>query len=89
MTTVSICHPHNLNRDIPSQHPFGVRVRLRQGDPFARLVGADWEKTHWFATERERDEALADMSRPPFLREGDAPALVFEKVDTGDTAPAT
>jgi hypothetical protein len=57
-------------------------VSLRRGDPFARLVGEDWNKLHWYATAAERDAALAEMSRRyPFFREGDAPALNFEKVD--------
>lgn len=80
----SICHPHNLREPPPASRPFGVRVSLRPGDPFARLVGEDWHKLHWYATERERDEALAEMSRRyPFFRIGDEPALVFEKVTAG------
>jgi hypothetical protein len=56
-------------------------VSLRRGDPFARLVGEDWHKLHWYATETERDAALVEMSRRyPFFRIGDEPALVFEKV---------
>jgi len=81
---VTICHPHNLRRPVPTTKPFGIRVSLRPGDPFAKLVGADWEKTHWFATERERDEALEEMSRRyPFFRIGDEPALVFERIGKG------
>lgn len=77
-----ISNPHNLNRPVPPQRPYGVRVRLRPGDPFARLVGSDWSREHWFATERERDAAMADMSsRYPFFRIGDDPALVFEKTE--------
>jgi len=81
---VTICHPHNLRRPVYSSKPFGIRVSLRAGDPFARLVGKDWEKTHWFATQRERDEALTEMSRRyPFFRIGDEPALVFEPIRKG------
>ena len=56
---MAISNPHNLRAPPPAARPFGIRVRLRPGDPFARLVGADWQRFHWFATERERDEALA------------------------------
>lgn len=78
----SICHAHNLRAPPPASRPFGVRVSLRRGDPFAKLVGEDWHALHWYATEAERDAALAEMSRRyPFLRAGDEPALVFEKVE--------
>lgn len=84
---MGICHEHNLNRPVASSKPFGVRVSLRPGDPFASLVGSTWHREHWFATERERDAALADMSRRyPFFRVGDEPALVFEKLLRADTA---
>jgi hypothetical protein len=86
MDRTRICHAHNLARPVPASRPFGVRVRLRPGDPFARLVGADWYREHWFATERERDEALAEMSRRyPFFRIGDEPSLVFERVERQPT----
>ncbi len=62
--------------------PFGIRVRLRPGDPFSRLLGTDWQKTHWFFTAPERDRVLEDMSRKhEYSRIGDKPALVFEKVE--------
>ena len=81
---MAISNEHNLNAPLPAARPFGIRVRLRRSDPFTRLVGADWEKLHWFATERERDAALADMaSRHLYSRRGDLPAHVYEKVDPG------
>ena len=72
----------NLNRTLPVlPRPYGIRVRLRPGDPFANLLGADWQKTHWFFTPSERDRILEDMSRKhEYSRIGDTPALVFEKV---------
>jgi hypothetical protein len=77
-----ICHEHNLSRPAPAHQPYGLRISLRPGDPFASLVGADWHKEHWFATERERDAAIAVMSgRHLFFRIGDEPTLVFESVD--------
>lgn len=78
---MAISQPHNFTRSICAERPFGVRVSLRPEDPFARLVGTDWQKVHWFTSERERDEALEDMGRRHrFSRVGDEPALVFVKV---------
>ncbi len=78
----SLSNPHNL-RSLPVDiKPFGVRVSLRSSDPFRKLLGQDWSRTHWFATAAERDTALADMSREhDYSRSGDAPALRFEKVE--------
>jgi hypothetical protein len=80
---MGIANAHNLNRSIPQlPRPYGVRVRLRPGDPFAKLLGQDWQKTHWFFTAAERDRALEDMARKhEYSRIGDSPALVFEKVE--------
>jgi len=79
----AICQPHNLRR--PSGQgplPYGVRVSLRAGDPFRKIMGAQWHREHWFATPAERDAALADMSRKhEYSRIGDKPALVFDKVE--------
>jgi len=81
-TRMSVCHAHNL-RVAPddTERPFGVRVSLRAEDPFRTLLGADWSRTHWFASVEERDAALLEMSRKhEFSRPGDRPALVYEKV---------
>jgi hypothetical protein len=80
---MGIANPQNMTRSIPQlPRPFGVRVRLRTGDPFAKLLGADWQKTHWYYTAAERDRALVDMARRhEYSRIGDQPALVFEKVE--------
>jgi hypothetical protein len=81
---VAISNEHNLVLPLPESRPFGIRVSLRARDPFTRLVGANWQKLHWFATERQRDQALADMSaRHLYSRRGDEPAVVYEKVDAG------
>jgi hypothetical protein len=79
---MAICHEHNLNATPPQARPFGVQVRLKPGDPFVKLVGPDWQKTHWFASARERDVVLADMeSRHLYSRRGDAPAVLFERIE--------
>ena len=78
----SLSNPHDL-RSLPVDiKPFGIRVSLRGSDPFRKLLGQDWSRTHWYATAAERDTVLADMSREhDYSRPGDAPALRFEKVE--------
>lgn len=79
---MAICHEHNLRAQPAAAMPWGIRVKLRRSDPFARLVGADWEKRHWFASAAERDVVLADMaSRHLYSRRGDQPTVDFEKLD--------
>jgi len=79
---MDICHAHNLNRDLTEPKPFGIRVSLRADDPFARLIGFRWERMHWFATETERNRALADMAgEHVYSRTGDRPNLRYEAVD--------
>lgn len=84
---MAIAHEHNLIRTPPAIKPFGLRVSLKPGDPFVRLVGSDWRTFHWFATERERDEWLAEMaSRHRYSRRGDEPTIVYEKVSRESAA---
>jgi hypothetical protein len=78
---MAICHAHNLAHPVHSSGRFGIRVRLRNTDPFRKLLGDDWDKEHWFDTESERDAALVEMSgRYLYFRPGDEPALVFDKI---------
>ncbi len=79
----AICQPHNLRRPIShGPKPYGVRVSLRRGDPFCKIMGAEWHREHWFASAAERDAALGEMSRRhEYSRVGDKPALTFEKVE--------
>jgi hypothetical protein len=80
---MAIVHPHNLrNPDAAIQRPYGVRISLKHGDPFRKLLGADWNKTHWFGSAAERDAALIEMARKhEYSRAGDKPALKFDKVE--------
>ena len=80
---MGIANAQNMPRAVPVlPRPYGIRVRLKPGDPFAKLLGADWQKTHWFFTAAERDRKLEEMSRRhEYSRIGDRPALVFEKVE--------
>lgn len=82
---MGISNPHNLKLAPPTQpaHPYGVRVSLRRGDPFCKLLGEDWSRTHWYPTAAARDAALAEMSRKhEYSRPGDSPALCFDTVET-------
>jgi len=79
----AICQSHNLRRPIiQGPKPYGVRVSLRPGDPFRKIMGAEWHRSHWYASAAERDAALAEMSRKhEYSRIGDKPALLFEKIE--------
>ena len=61
---------------------YGVRVSMPAEDPLRNLLGDDWQSVRWFATEAERDAALADMRQVHrFSRRGDRPSQVYEKVN--------
>ena len=79
----TVCQPHNLRRLVgQGPKPYGVRISLPPGDPFRKIMGAEWHRVHWFATVAERDAALMEMSRRhEYSRVGDKPALQFEKVE--------
>jgi hypothetical protein len=80
---MAVCQPHNLRRP-PTQtpKPYGLRISLRSTDPFQKLLGADWHRTHWYATAAERDTAMAEMSRRhEYSRAGDKPSLIFQKIE--------
>jgi len=78
-----LSNPHNLNALPPdTEKRYGIRVSLRDNDPFRRLLAEDWQTFHWFADARQRDAALADMSaRHQFSRMGDTPTLQYEAVE--------
>lgn len=80
---MDFCHQHNLvdpdkaGRD----RRFGIRVSLPEGDTLRNLLGDDWERLHWYATEQERDEAFEQMAlRHGYYRTSDSPTQVLEKI---------
>lgn len=76
-------HRHNLVQPefAEREKPFGVRITLPPGDTFARLLGNGWEKTHWYATEQERDRAFERLAtRHGYYRKTDDPTQVLEKI---------
>jgi len=83
---MEICHPHNLNEDLTRDKPFGIRVSLPAGDSFLGVIGADWHRDHWFASQRERNKALKDMREEHlYSRPGDRPRLLFAAIDPDGT----
>ena len=61
---------------------YGIRVSLPDNDPFTALIGEDWSTEHWYATESERDQAMADMAQEHiYSRRGDRPALIFTPIE--------
>ena len=77
------CHIHNLvdSSRADAERPWGIRVRVPATDPFNKLVGGDWEKLHWYRSERERDVAFERMrEKHGYYRIGDNPSQVVEKI---------
>ena len=76
-------HQHNLvdPDSAGREQKFGIRVTLPPGDTFRNVVGDDWERMHWYATEQERDAAFEQMAtRHGYYRDTDSPTQVLEKV---------
>lgn len=80
---MEFCHQHNLVD--PSQagreRNFGIRVTLPEGDTLRKVLGDDWERLHWYASEAERDAAFDKMAeRHGYYRKTDNPTQVLEKI---------
>jgi len=68
----------------PAGKPYGIAVSLPDGDPMSapHLLGDEWSGTRWFATEQERDAALAAMKKQPaYYRQGDTPSVQLSLID--------
>lgn len=77
------CHQHNLVEPDHAVRPrnFGIRVTLPAGDSLRKLLGDDWERLVWYASEVERDAAFENMAeRHGYYRKTDAPTQVLEKI---------
>lgn len=77
------CHQHNLVEpdNAGRDRRYGIRVTLPRGDTLNRILGDDWERLHWYATEAERDRAYESMrERHGYYRKTDSPTQVLEKV---------
>ena len=80
---MDFCHQHNLVDPgmAGRECNFGIRVTLPDGDTLRNVLGDDWERVHWYASEAERDAAFERMAiRHGYYRETDSPTQVLEKV---------
>lgn len=80
---MDFCHQHNLvdPQRAGRERRFGIRVTLPEGDTLRNLLGDDWERLHWFATEKERDAAFEQMAvRHGYYRNSDSPTQILEKI---------
>jgi hypothetical protein len=90
LSEMDIVHEHNLIEPLDMPKPFGIRVSLPATDTFARVIGAGWERYHWYHTREERDRALADMAGEHlYSRHGDKPTVRFEPVERGTNETST
>ncbi len=80
---MGISNAHNLRSSpVEALRPFGIRVSLPDGDPLRKLLGPEWNRTHWYSSAAERDARMAEMGRRhEYSRASDRPSLVFEKVE--------
>lgn len=77
------CHQHNLVDPAKSggERRYGIRVTLPAGDTLRKMLGDDWEKLHWYATEVDRDSAFETMAvRHGYYRSTDNPTQLLEKI---------
>ncbi len=80
---MEFCHQHNLVQPelAGRERRYGIRVTLPPGDTLRSILGDDWERLHWFATEAERDSAYENMlGRHGYYRQTDTPTQVLEKI---------
>lgn len=79
---MEISQPNNATQNAATERRFGIRVSAPPGDPFTRLVGAEWHSVHWYPTRQERDQALREMAaRHRYSRLGDEPSIVLQAVE--------
>ncbi len=77
------CHQHNLvDPDTANaDRKFGIKVSLPPGDTFSKILGDNWERVHWYASEVERDQAFENMDiRHEYYRETDSPTQILQKI---------
>ncbi len=83
VATNTIVHKHNLAAEThPGNARFGLRLSLPEGDTFAGILGASWQKERWFQSEAERDRAIYELRKQhPYYRLGDRPTLEIVKIN--------
>lgn len=89
---MDICHEHNRRAGLaPRSGPWGLRLRLPEGDTFSQVLGEDWEAVEWFPTEAARARRIRELeSQFVYYRRGDRATLVWETIDPDSgSAPVT
>lgn len=77
------CQQHNLVDPATAGRVrnFGIRVSLPAHDTLRKVLGDDWSKVHWYASEAERDAAFDKMAeRHGYYRKSDSPTQILEKI---------
>ena len=77
------CNQHNLvDADTANaDRKVGIKVSLPAGDTFSKILGDNWERVHWYASEVERDQAFENMDiRHGYYRETDSPTQILQKI---------
>lgn len=77
------CHQHNLVEPAKAnaERKYGIKVTLPRGDTFTNILGDNWERVHWYASEMERDSAFENMAtRHGYYRNTDNPTQILEKI---------
>lgn len=80
---MAFCHQHNLVQPhkANAERNFGIKVSLPPDDTFTKILGHDWERIHWYASEDERDKAFDNMAiRHGYYRTTDSPTQVLQKI---------
>ena len=80
---MTFCHSHNLvdPESVNAERRYGIRVTLPPSDTLRTIIGDDWERLHWYASEAERDRAYRSMAtRHGFCRSSDTPTQILEKI---------
>ncbi len=80
---MDICHAHNRRAGLVERKgPWGLRLRLPEGDTFGAILGEDWETTEWFPSESARARRISELeSQFVYYRKGDRPTLSWETID--------
>ncbi len=77
------CHQHNLvdPSAAGAKRNYGIRITLPADDTIRKILGDNWEKLHWYASEADRDRAFDKMAlRHGYYRESDSPTQILEKI---------
>ena len=80
---MTFCHQHNLvhPEKAGAERKYGIRVTLPAGDTFSGLLGENWERLHWYASEEERNTAFDNMAeRHGYYRKTDNPTQILERI---------